>query len=169
MAENAFLIIGKVVGVHGVKGTIRVYSDSESDDAFSAGSILFLTDTRGEKKTYTVKWAKPHARVMLVCLEGIDHRDVAEPLVGCLVSILRESLPDLEEGVYYWFELIGLAVFSETERYIGSLESIIQTGSNDVYVVRDGDAETLVPALASVVIDIDLEAGRMVVALPQGL
>ena len=78
-------------------------------------------------------------------------------------------MPDLEEGDYYWFDLIGLDVFGIDQKYLGRLESIIQTGSNDVYVVKKDDTEILIPALESVVQKIDLKNRRMQVDLPEGL
>ena len=75
----------------------------------------------------------------------------------------------MEKDSYFWFDLIGMAVFTTTGEYLGRLESIIETGSNDVYVVQDGKEEVLVPALESVVVDVDIEANRMQVELPEGL
>ena len=80
----------------------------------------------------------------------------------------RAQMPPLEDGSYYWCDLIGSAVYDD-EQYIGTLESIIPTGSNDVYVVTDGEKETLVPALASVVREVDVNRKRMRVTLPEGL
>ena len=85
----------------------------------------------------------------------------------------RVALPELEEGSYYWCDIIGLAVFTTDEQYIGRVESIISTGSNDVFMVKDldkgDDNETLIPALESVVLEIDFEHKTMRVALPEGL
>jgi 16S rRNA processing protein RimM len=81
----------------------------------------------------------------------------------------KSRLPDLEDGSYYWSDLIGLAVQTVDRQPLGTLSSIFRTGSNDVYVVRAGDDETLIPALASVVKAVDLENGTMTVALPEGL
>jgi len=75
----------------------------------------------------------------------------------------------LDEGIYYWFDLIGIKVYTTEEKYLGRIESIVETGSNDVYVVKHGEKEVLIPALESVVLDIDLEHKRMRVDLPEGL
>jgi 16S rRNA processing protein RimM len=78
-------------------------------------------------------------------------------------------LPGLEVNTYYWEDIIGLSVYAEDGVFLGRVESIIQTGSNDVYVVKDGKSEILVPAMESVVLKIDLDQKRMKVNLPEGL
>ncbi len=82
----------------------------------------------------------------------------------------RECLPELEEeDTYYWVDLIGLSVFAVCGEYLGRIHSIFPTGSNDVFVVKDENREILVPALASVVVDVDLEGRTVRVDLPEGL
>jgi len=82
-------------------------------------------------------------------------------------------LPELEEDTHYWFDIIGLSVFLKDNTFIGNVTSVIPTGSNDVYVVKDPDKnktqEILIPAIESVVLEIDLKNGRMSVDLPEGL
>ncbi|MFZ1200520.1 MAG: ribosome maturation factor RimM, partial [Desulfobacterales bacterium] len=116
---------------------------------------------------------KPHARTLLLALEGITDRSQAESLVGCEIMIDKASLPRLAAGTYYWHELIGLAVVTIEGRPLGRLTAVMPTGSNDVYVVtsqEDGAAnEILIPALKSVIVEVDLAAGRMRVDLPGGL
>jgi len=171
--KNGFLLIGKIVGVHGVRGNLKVYSNAESLSVFEPGSPILAISEAGLETTYTIKWVKPHNRVTLLSLEGIEKRDVAEAIRGSGLYISKAKLPELEDGVYYWFDLVGLSVFTTENEYIGNVESIITTGSNDVYVVRnphkDHDNETLIPALASVVLDIDVDQKMMRVDLPEGL
>jgi 16S rRNA processing protein RimM len=90
-------------------------------------------------------------------------------LIGAELFIARDELPELEEDSYFWFDLIGMAVYTTADEYLGRIESIIETGSNDVYVVQDHKKEVLIPALESVVIAIDTKAKRMQVILPEGL
>lgn len=121
------------------------------------------------EKTYTIDWVQPHSKNALVCFKGITDCNAAEGLVGSQLFIAKAELPELEAGIYYWFDLIGLEVFTTEEKYLGRIESIIETGSNDVYVVKTDGAEILVPALESVVLSIDLKGKRMQVDLPEGL
>lgn len=173
MEKTGFLAVGKIVGAHGVEGNLKVYSNAESLSVFSPGSSILVVRAGKIEKNYTIKWAKPHGKRILLSLEGIGNRDAAETLIDAELLIERAALPEPEEGSYYWCDIIGLAVFTTDEQYIGRVESIISTGSNDVFVVKDldkgDDTETLIPALESVVLEINLEHKTMRVALPEGL
>lgn len=173
MEKKGFLPIGKIVGAHGVKGNVKVYSFVESLSLFEQESSILVVSAKGSEKIFKIKWIKPHGRVVLLSLEGIESRDLAETLIGSELFVKRDSLPKLVDGSYYWFDIIGLAVFTNDEKYIGRVESIIPTGSNDVYVVKDAqkdrDNEILIPAIESAVLEIDLEQKRMIVDLPEGL
>jgi len=172
MQPDYSLLIGKIVGVHGLKGTLKLLSYAESPDFFQPGDSVFFRDGRGAFVPYTIAWAKPHHRTVLISLETVEDRNRAETFVGKNVFIDKRSLPDLEDDTYYWFELIGLRVITIDGEVLGRIDSIIPTGSNDVYVVKGKgtggrEEEHLVPALASVVIKVDLTAGEMVVDLPE--
>ena len=164
--------MGKIVGVHGIKGTVKVYSYADSVSRFKPGSSVIL-EADGLDKTFTIAWVKPHHKTVLVAFEGITNRDRAEELVGLELFIARNSLETLEEGVYYWSDIIGLAVYTLENEYLGRVASILQTGSNDVYVVKNEKgqepAEILVPALDWVVREIDVDQKMMRVDLPEGL
>ncbi len=175
MEPNEVVVIGRIVGAHGLNGTSKVFSYAESLSIYTPNSSIIVRQPQGQERTCVIRWAKPHTRCILLALEGVTNRDQAESLVGCELLIFKSSLPDPEEGTYYWFDLIGLSVYTTEGRFLGWLTSIIPTGSNDVYVVRsntegknDGD-EVLIPAIESVVREIDLERNIMRVDLPQDL
>jgi len=163
------VLIGKIVGAHGIKGISKFYSYAESLALFEAGSTVWVCDRLGRQTAYEIKWVKPHGRTALMALNGITDRRQAEGLVGAEVFIEKSRLPEPEPGVYYWFDLIGMDVYSSGESYLGRLTAVIPTGSNDIYVVKNGAKEVLVPALETVVRDIDCERRRMRVDLPEGL
>lgn len=163
------LPIGKIVGVHGVKGTLKIHSYAESLKIFQPGAMISVSTADGREKDFEIDWIKPHSRGALLALNNISDRDQAKTLVGAELQIERATLPELDNGVFYWYELIGLQVFTIDDRYIGRLESIIETGANDVYVVKNEDREILIPALESVVQTIDIKANLMRVELPDGL
>ena len=173
MVKSDIVPIGKIVGVHGMAGNVKVYSYAESLSVFSPETVLLARHDKGEEKTYSIKWAKQHTKTVLLSLKGIENRTQAEALVGSALYIEKKSLPELKDGDYYWFDIIGLTVFSVEGEYIGRVASIMPTGSNDVYIVKGvaggRQKETLIPALASVVVSIDLEKKTMQVDLPEGL
>jgi 16S rRNA processing protein RimM len=170
---NGVVAIGKIVGAHGLNGTSKVFSYAESLSIFTPNRSITLRQPEGRERTYVIQWAKPHTRCILLALEGVTDRDQAESLIGSELLIPKSSLPEPEEGTYYWFDLIGLSVYTTDGLFLGRLESIIPTGSNDVYVVRphadpeEERDEVLIPAIESVVREIDLERKVMRVELPE--
>ena len=175
MKPDQVVLIGKIVGAHGLDGTNKVVSYAESVSIFSPDSSIILQSPDGQQKPCVVQWAKEHTRCILLALEGVTDRDQAESLIGSELLIPKSSLPEPDNGAYYWFDLIGLSVYTRKGQYLGRLESIFPTGSNDVYVVKpDAEAqpardEVLIPAIESVVIEVDLTRRIMRVDLPVGL
>ena len=163
------VLIGKIVGIHGIKGTNKLRCYSESLSVFSSGRSILVRDTRGRETSYEINWVKPHTGTPLVSFKGITNRDQAKTLIGGELFIPQSELPELDEDTYYWHDLIGIEVVTVTGEFLGRIESIIETGSNDVYVVKSDENEVLIPALESVVLEVDLEHKRMQVDLPEGL
>jgi 16S rRNA processing protein RimM len=166
------LLIGEVVGVHGIKGNLKVRSYAESPDIFTPDLTLAVNPPGGVKTTRRIKWARPYQRGLLMALEGIDSREQAEAMLGAALFIQKKLLAAPEAGTFFWFELVGMRVFTLEDQYVGKVESVFQTGSNDVYVVRNPGGEReeiLLPAIASVIRDIDLDTNTMRVDLLEGL
>jgi 16S rRNA processing protein RimM len=169
MNTRGYVLIGKIVGVHGIKGTNKFKSYAESLTVFYPGQSILICDSRNRETRIELNWVKSHTRTPLISLKGVTDREDAEALIGAELFIPETELPQLEEDTYYWFELIGMEVYTDEGDYLGLITSIFATGSNDVYVVKDDKQEVLIPALESVVLDIDLELKRMRVDLPEGL
>jgi 16S rRNA processing protein RimM len=173
VGKDGFLPVGKIIGAHGVKGNLKVHSYAESVSVFKPGSLILAIHAGKIEKHFAIKWAKPHGKSILLSFKGIEDRSTAKTLLGAELFIERIALPELEEGVYYWVDIIGLSVFTTDNKYIGRVESIMSTGSNDVYIVKnktkDDSTEILIPAIESVVLEIDFENKAMRVKLPEGL
>ena len=169
MEKEAYVLIGKIVGAHGIKGTHKIRSYAESLSVFKPGRLILIRNDRDREASYTINWVKPHTGTPLLSLEGVTDRSQAEALIGGELFIRKSELPELDEETFYWFELIGIKVYTAEEKYLGRIESIIETGSNDVYVVKNEETEVLIPALESVVLNIDVEQNIMRVQLPEGL
>ena len=169
MEKNGFLIIGKVIGTHGLTGTVKVYSYAESLSVFNLSDLIIVRSPQGLEKEYLIQWVKPHNHLVRLSFKGIDNLTLAKELIGSELLIKQSNLPELEKGTYYWFDIIGLSVFTNDEKYLGIVKEIIQTGSNDVYVVKNMDKEILIPALESIVLLVDIKQKIMRVALPEGL
>jgi 16S rRNA processing protein RimM len=167
--KKDLVLIGKIVGTHGLKGTSKIQPYAESLEIFKSGTALLVSSPDGSENRYEIDWIKPHSRGALLALKEITGCDQAKSLIGAELYIEKAELPKLEPGTYYWFDLIGVNVYTSDDRCIGSIDSIIETGANDVYIVKNADKEILIPALESVVRSIDIESKIMRVELPEGL
>ena len=169
MAAAHLIELGIIVDAHGVAGVVKVKMFSLSTWAFRPKTVLHLSDNPLFLQTLEVEHAQPYRQSVRLKLKEVNDRNRAEALMGATLMARREQLPPTDEDEYYWFELIGLNVFDSDDRRLGVLEEIITTGANDVYVVRNQNAEVLIPAIGSVVKRIDLQQGVMRVDLPEGL
>lgn len=159
-----FVEVGRVRAPHGIKGEVQVAVSSDVPHRFNPGGTLFLQGTG-----YSIQHSRRRGDAVVLKLKGLDSREAVEGIRGCLVEVPEAEVPPSQEGHYYYFQILGMAVYTVEEEFLGAVEEIIPTGSNDVYVVRKGDEEVLVPAREEVVMGIDMEGKRMTVSLPEGL
>ncbi len=154
--------IGKISGVFGVNGWLKVFSYSEP-----RGNILnyqnWLLKKGGQDKSIKVIGGKLHGKGVVVRIDGIVDRDQALGLLGWDIFITREQLPVAENGEYYWADLIGLNVENLNGVQLGKIDSLLETGANDILIVK-GDRERALPFLqGQTVKSIDLANGKMIV------
>lgn len=136
--------VGVLVGAYGVQGWVKVKSHTEPEDNITRYSPWWLKTRYGVKQV-EVDQTKARPQGLVVHIVGIDDRDQAAALNGVQVAVERDQLPALDDGEYYWHQLIGLAVVSEYEgkRYaLGKVDTLLETGANDVLVVK-GDADSI--------------------------
>lgn len=158
------IVIGKIVAPHGVRGDIRIMPLTDRPEQFLNLSYLLLEDGR----QLTVKAARFHKRMVLVSTKEITTMNDAELLRDKKILIRAEDLPPLEEGRFYVADLIGLPVFDEEGKQLGTFKDSITTGSNDVYIVAvPGGKDLLIPGLKIYVREINLQEKRIVVKLPE--
>ena len=165
---EALLLIGRVIGPHGVRGLLKIDSYARSEDTLLTAGRIYLKQREGEISEYAIVSAVPYKGASLIRLEGLDSRDQVEPYCGAEIFIPKAAVSRGEDE-YFWHELIGLRVYLETGRYLGAVEEIVTTAANDIYVVREGKEEFLIPAIHDVVKTIDLENGKMILSEVEGL
>ncbi|MDD5712564.1 MAG: ribosome maturation factor RimM [Smithellaceae bacterium] len=163
------LEIGKIVKTHGLKGYFKVASFLDSGEVLETLKDVCIKGERDLPVNYTVESVQIARQSFFIKLEGIDSIEAALPLIGYLVMIDSSELGALAEDEYYWKDILGLDVVTEEGLRVGRVEEIFPTGSNDVYVVRGGQRELLLPAIGDVVKEIDIAKGKMVVRLLEGL
>ena len=158
--SNAPVVLGRVSGVYGVKGWVRLYSYTDPRDAILGYEGLL--ENRGDDwQAVRVEEGKLHGKGVIARFAGIEDRDQAAAYIGADLAVRRGSLPEPSEGHYYWADLEGLEVVHRDGRVLGRVDYLIETGANDVLVVT-GEREVLVPfVIGSVILDVDLSAGRI--------
>lgn len=170
MPEADVLIpVGKIIGAHGIRGQVRVYSYSGNLESLRAARTVVLKSPQGDTREVALAGVTPHGGKIILGLKDFTDINQVLPLVGSEICLLPSQLPEPGEDEYYWRDLIGLEVVTQDGTVIGSLVDIFETGSNDVYVVRNEEREYLIPAVASVIASIDLAGGRMTITPLEGL
>jgi 16S rRNA processing protein RimM len=158
--------VGRITRAHGVTGEVAVLVLSEVPERFEAGSSLFL----GDGTPLTVAASRGHRGRLLVRFEGIADRTAGERLVGRDLVVPESQSPPLPEGSYWDHQLIGCAVVAQSGADLGEVRDVIHTAANDVWTAVDAEGhETLIPAIAGVVVSVDVGAKRIVVREVPGL
>jgi 16S rRNA processing protein RimM len=157
--------VAAIIAPHGIRGAVSAECLSDNPRRFHAGAELFTPDGRGLK----LEAASRHKGRLLLKFSGVDDREQAEKLRRQALFVPQEQAPALPEGEYYHFQLLGLEVREGGQR-LGEISDILSYSANDVYVLlRDDGSQTLIPALKSVILRVDVAAGYLDVALPEGL
>jgi len=151
------VILGKIVGVYGVKGKVKVFSETRPREQIFAYSP-WLLDKEGAHLEASILSSGAQGKGLVAQLEGIDNRDAAEKLVGAVISCPADRLPELATGEYYWSQLQGARVVNQDAVELGRVDHLFETGANDVMVVQ-GERQHLIPFTRDAVLEVDLEHG----------
>ncbi|WP_263145362.1 ribosome maturation factor RimM [Pseudomonas sp. RIT-PI-AD] len=159
------IVLGKIVSVHGIRGEVKVYSFTDPlDNLLDYRRWTLRRD--GETRQVEVSAGRLQGKVLVARLKGLEDREIARTYAGFEICVPRDSLPDLSEGEYYWYQLEGLKVIDQHGQLFGVIDHLLETGANDVIAVKpcagslDG-RERLLPYTEQCVISIDLAAGEM--------
>lgn len=166
-APPQYLLVGRVQRPHGVRGELQLSIETEFPDRLSDLEFVYLGP---RTRRYRVERTRRHVRDLLLTLEEVNDREAADLLRGLDVFIRAGDAEQPPEGRYYFHQIEGLEVITDEGETLGRVMRIMETGSNDVYVVRDeAGKEILLPAIKSVILEYDLQGGRMLVHLLEGL
>ena len=158
-------VVGRVLGSHGVYGEVRARVLTDLPHRFDPGEVLLL---QGES---LIIQSSSHSSgdTVILKLKGIDGPAAARALSGQELFALADASPELPDGEYFHYQLIGMQVFTEEGEDLGRIQEIIITGSNDVYVVSGPNGDVLLPAISQVILQVDAALGVMRVRLMEGL
>lgn len=163
--DDRLIEIGKVVNTHGIRGEVKIQPWCDDPGLFDELEYLYI-----DGKRYTVLQSRFHKTCELVLLEGVDTISQAELLKNKIVTVERELLGELPEGTYYIADLEGLLVKTVDGQVLGTIEEVLKTGSNDVYVLKsDRKKPVLIPVIDEVVKEVNIEEGTVLVELLKGL
>jgi 16S rRNA processing protein RimM len=166
---DGLLRVGYIAGSHGLHGALRVRTDNPDSTTLGALERLFVETATGRREFNVLSVSALGGGHQRVVLEGIDDADAAQALRGGAVMVTAADLPPLKDGEFYYFQIAGAEVILTDGRRLGTIEDIMPTGGHDVWVVRDGQREVLVPVIADVVKAMDLEARRVTIEAVPGL
>ncbi len=167
---DRLIAIGEIVRPHGVRGEVRVTPLTDRPERFEGMATCVLWDAaRDEREPRRVTAARRQGDVVLLALEGVESPEAARALVGRLVAVpASEALP-AKPGSFYPWQLEGARVTTEDGREIGRVTRIEPGPGQDLWVVQGAEREHLIPAVAEIVVDVDVAAGRVVIRPPAGL
>jgi len=151
------VIMGRVASAHGLRGWVKIQPFTEHIDSLLDYRTWWIGHEHGPWREVEVKQCEVHNKTLAAQLPDCPDRTAAEKLKGLLVAVPRNSLPEQDEGEYYWSDLIGLAVVNEAGITLGTVANLLETGANDVLSVRGDGGEILIPFVASVIKQVDVK------------
>ena len=168
-AHERLVVIGEVGRTHGLRGEVRVNPMTDRPERFEGLSGCVLWDaSRDERETRRISTARFQGNTLLVRFDGYDSPEAAQRLVGRLIAVPESEALTPPPGHFYPWQLEGALVTTEDGRDVGRVVRI-DSGAQDLWVVRAGDREHLIPAVPEIVVDVDVKAGRVVIRPPDGL
>lgn len=164
------LRVGVIASTHGVKGEVKVYPTTDNLERFKSLKQVILVTQRKEEIHLTVSGVKFFKQFAILKFKEIDNIDDIQKYKGCDLMVSREHAQPLEENEYYIGDLLGLKVVSDAGETLGVLDDVLQTGANDVYVVkRPNGSELLLPVIRDCILDVIIEEGLVIAHVMEGL
>lgn len=167
-----YLLLGKVLRPHGIRGELRIEVLTAYPERITPDSHVSLGADPEDPDTvtsYRVAAVRTHQQYLILKLDGIDDRNAADLLRDRFLLVTLEDAVPLEDGEFYLYQLIGLAVQTVDGELLGRVVEVLETGANDVYVVQGPRGEILLPAIEDCIVEVDIKSGTMTVQLLDGL
>ncbi len=158
------MVVGKVLAPVGLRGEVKVEVQSDVSRRYSPDAVLYV-----DGSSFLIARCHATAGPMVVKFHGLDSRAAAEALRGKMLCVPQSDVPSLPQDTYYHYEVLGMRVVTLEGEDLGTVTEILVTGANDVFVVNGNQGETLIPALADVVVAVDVKLGHLTVDMPETL
>ena len=167
--SGEFITIGKVVSTQGNKGEVNILPLTDSTDRFKNLVTVFLRNNNSQT-TLNIEKIRIKEDTVILKLKDIENIEEAKMIVGSFLEVERKNALKLPKDTYFIFEIIGLEVYTENNIFLGKVENVISTGSNDVYIVKGKNKKELfIPAIREVVKNVNLEKKRITINIVDGL
>jgi len=166
--SDDYILLGKISGVHGIKGWVKVFSYTSPRVKITEYSRWYMKPNKNQSwVAQDLIDGKEQGKNIIAKLDGVNYRDEAQALIGTEIAIHKDQLEVLAQDEYFWRDLIGLSVETITGQKLGELDWIFDVGSNDVIVVKDNSSveiiEHLLPYIDNVIKSVDLDKSLMIV------
>jgi 16S rRNA processing protein RimM len=161
--------LGRVVSTHGVRGELRLLPYTFPCQTLRPGLTVWIQGKLGPGCFYTIASIRPHEPVLLIKLQGVDSLTQARDLRETVVSVEEHLLAPLHDSEFYYYQVIGLKVYTREGKQIGTITQVFFSGGHDVWVVRQGKEEYLIPVTEEIVRTIDLPGGQVFIEPLKGL
>lgn len=162
--------IGKIVNTHGIRGEVKVLRISDFEERFTKGETVFVAKENEDPIELVIAGHRMHKGFELIHFEGLGNINDIEHFKGSKLQITEEQLTELDEHEYYYYEIIGCEVLTNAGEKLGTIKEILSPGANDVWVVKQPKGkDLLIPYIAEVVKEIDIEAKKIIIEPMEGL
>ncbi len=166
--DNDYFVIGKIVNTQGIKGDLRVIPTTDDISRFELLDFVYI-EKKGNIDKYDIQNIRYHKQFVLLKLKDVDDMTTAEGFKNSEVKITSDMAMPLNKDEYYIRDLYSMEVVTDSGEFLGTIEDILFTGANDVYVVRNNINEILIPAIKQCILKVDKENNKMTVRLLEGL
>lgn len=165
MPDKELVVLGKIVSVHGIRGAVKVYSFTDPIDNILDYKKWILRKGQ-EQKVVKLLAGRLQGKVLVAELENLTDREEARKLAEFEICVVKDELPTLANDEYYWYQLQGLKVINQQHQLLGIVDHLLETGANDVLVVKPcidsiDDRERLLPYIDQCVLTVDLAAKKL--------
>lgn len=168
--QEDLVVIGEVVKPHGIRGEIKAFLFSEKPENFKQyKKIILQAEIDSRVEVFKIVDSRKQGKLAILKLEGIDTREAAEALQGRKISLSKSDFPDLDPDEYYWHQLKGLAVKTETGQDLGRVAKLFNAAAHDIMVVIGAGHEYLIPVSREIIREIDEAGGTIIISPPPGL
>jgi len=167
--EKGFVTVGKITRPYGTKGALRIKPLTDFPQRFQGLREIWVQPPKGERVKVEIVRVEQRRGWLILNLSGVSTRSQAQEMTNSYIEVAVEQSFPLEEGNYYIHDLLGLPIYTEGGRLVGHLEDVWKLPANDVWVLKTGCGQKLVPATKEIIKDVDLQRGKIVIHLIDGL